>query len=213
MTSWCGENENFSQFSSAWKQLTNFHCCNVALCSWLIVSNSFTSAERRFYLKSIQRFGSTSWTTVLTKMSFEPSNNRLSHLIPGITLSFTAKHVASFVVHCVLCLPLWPTFSTWDTKEYEFLFIFLSNYLISHFPFSAGSSGSSCERLSQSGTYLFCKVSVLFPKYPRGKNCSHCHPQRLFGKLLLCRSVDPCPLDDGMLTGQGSCSELQLCSC
>lgn len=32
------------------------------LCSWLILSNSFTSAERGFYLKPIQRFASTNWT-------------------------------------------------------------------------------------------------------------------------------------------------------
>ena len=48
-------------------------------------------------------------------------------------------------------------------KRIQFLFIFLSNYLISHFPFSAGSSVSSCERpFLNPGTYLFCKVSVLF---------------------------------------------------
>lgn len=131
-------------------------------CSRLIVSNSFTSAERRFYLKSIQRFGSTSWTTVLTKCLLNLPIIDFLIYYSWNTLSFTAKHVASFVVHCVLFAIMTYIFNM-RYKRIQFLFIFLSNYLISHFPFSAGSSVSSCERpFLNPGTYLFCKVSVLF---------------------------------------------------
>lgn len=144
-------------------------------CSWLILSNSFASVERRFYLKSIQRFGSTNWTTGLRKSLW---NLPIIDLLVSDccnTSSFTAKQRDSAGVHCVLCLPLRPPFSAWDTNRIK-SFIFLINYLNSHFLLSAGRPISSWKLpFLNPGTYLVCEASILFVNIRERKDWSHCH--------------------------------------
>lgn len=70
-------------------------------CSWLILSNSFTSVERRFHLESTQRFGSTNWSTGFRKYLFNPPIIDFLIYNSWNTSSFAAEHVDSFVVRCV----------------------------------------------------------------------------------------------------------------
>lgn len=100
-------------------------------CSWLILSNSFTSVERRFYLNSIQRFGSTNRTTGLRKSFLNLPIIDFLIYHSWNPSSFPAKHADSFGVHCVLCLPLWRAFPTRDSNRIKSLFVF---YLIAWIP-------------------------------------------------------------------------------
>lgn len=70
-------------------------------CSWLILSNSFTSVERRFHFESTQRFGSTNWSTGFRKYLFNPPIIDFLIYNSWNTSSFAAEHIDSFVVHCV----------------------------------------------------------------------------------------------------------------
>lgn len=71
-------------------------------CSWLILSNSFTSEEKKILFEVHSRFGSTNWTIGLRKKSLLnlPIIDFLFCYFWN-TLSFTAKHVDSFC--CSLC--------------------------------------------------------------------------------------------------------------